>query len=199
VRFFESPTGVRIDLVRGTGRGDGRDTFDSIEDVVGSRHDDTILGTSGPNEIFASTGDDSVFGRGGNDELLDSSGRDHFEGGAGSDDIHTTGCVSSSGGPTVCQSDAPRPDTLIGGPGNDTMSSGPGDDRLTGNGGNDWMVAGDGTDRLFGNDGDDTLHGGHAAGNDPEADDGNPDELDGGPGTDSCEGTGDTYTNCEGP
>ena len=196
--YFDSPTGVVVNLTNGTSRGDGRDRLISIENLVGSRHDDRLTGTSGPNDIFASTGDDEVFGLAGDDFLYDSDGKDHFDGGGGDDFVGTSGCVSSEDY-TDCQSDQPLPDRVIGGPGNDTLGAGPGPDELTGGAGDDRMWGGDGIDEIQGRAGDDTLWGGNAAGPDPEADDGDVDRLDGGDDTDACgePQSGDERINCE--
>ena len=199
VSYFDAPSGIRMDLQAGTSVGDGRDTLSSIEHVFGSRHDDVIRGTQRRNELSSSTGDDRVYGLGGNDDVFDDGGRDHLDGGGGDDRISSSGCSGSSDGPTQCQMDPPLPDRLIGGPGNDQIGSGPGEDEISGNGGNDWLFGGDGADSLFGGDGDDTLEGGTAAGTDPDADDGDRDDLDGGPGTDHCSPAGDNLTNCEQP
>lgn len=197
VWFFRSPSGIQMDLRAGTSTGDGRDTLTSIENVVGSRHDDTIYGDRGRNDITTSMGDDVIYGRGGNDMLGDDGGSDEIAGGAGADQISTAWCVGSSDAPFVCQTDEPAPDRLVGGRGNDVIGSGPGDDVIDGNEGNDRLVGGDGTDDISGGEGDDQLHGGTAAGSDREADDGKADELDGGPGADECRGQGDTFSNCE--
>jgi Ca2+-binding RTX toxin-like protein len=196
VWYFRSPAGVTVDLVAGTATGNGRDALASIEDVVGSRHDDSIRGTPAENEIFTSAGDDTVYGLGGDDEITDDGGSDELYGGPGRDLVATGWCVSSSDGDTECQPDEPAPDTLKGGPGNDTVGSGPGNDRVEGGPGNDRLDDGDGADAVFGGDGDDKLYGGAAAGP-GEGDDGKTDELDGGPGTDECSGEGDERVDCE--
>ena len=53
-------------------------------------------------------------------------------------------------------------DTLVGGPGDDTLEGGNGNDVLTGNGGVDTLLGGNGRDTLEGGDGVDTLVGGRA-------------------------------------
>ncbi len=195
--YFDSPSGVDVDLSAGTATGDGSDVFLSINDVAGSRHDDIIRGNQRRNDIFSAPGNDIVYGLGGDDELLDTSGGDRIEGGRGDDQIGTGFCSGSSDGPTTCQTDPPLPDILIGGPGNDQIASGPGDDLLSGNSGDDWLFGGDGSDLINGDNGDDDLHGGTAAGTRPNADDRVHDDLDGGEGTDRCRGRDDTFTNCE--
>jgi Ca2+-binding RTX toxin-like protein len=53
-------------------------------------------------------------------------------------------------------------DTLVGGPGDDTLEGGNGNDVLTGNAGVDSLLGGNGRDTLDGGDGVDTLVGGRA-------------------------------------
>ena len=195
--FFYSPVGVDVDLREGTASGLGDDTLVSIRDVVGSRHADRVFGTPQGNDIYAATGFDLVRGLGGKDEITDSGGKDRLIGGPGADQIHSTFCVGSSDGPTICQPDRPFPDVLLGGPGNDTISSGPGDDEVVGNSGDDQITGGDGSDDVIGGYGDDRLFGGHAAGEDRDKDDGKMDRLNGGPGSDICEGENDSLTDCE--
>lgn len=195
--FFESPTGVQIDLAAGTASGDGIDTLSSIKDIVASRHDDTISGTEGRDLIYDPSGNDTIHTLGGNDEIRDGEGQDLIDAGAGDDEIHGAFCVSGSDGPTFCQMDPPATDTMIGGPGDDFISSGPGDDNIHGNDGNDVLFGGDGVDEIFGDAGNDELFGGSASGEDPPDDDGKVDHLDGGEAIDECRPLTDERTNCE--
>jgi hypothetical protein len=80
-----------------------------------------IVGTAGPNRIFARGGPDTIFGLAGNDVVFANRGADRAFGGAGDD-------------------------VLFGGIGPDLLRGGPGRDRLVGNEGNDLlMAAGDGS------------------------------------------------------
>ena len=63
--YFDSPSGVDVDLAAGTATGDGSDVFLSIADVAGSRHDDIIRGNQLRNDIFSAPGNDIVYGLGG--------------------------------------------------------------------------------------------------------------------------------------
>jgi Tol biopolymer transport system component len=67
--------------------------------------------------------------------------------------------------------------TIVGGPGDDTLSGTPGHDVICGLGGNDDLRGGGGNDVLYGGDGDDRLLGGSG-----------PDGLDGGAGLDRLYG-----------
>jgi Ca2+-binding RTX toxin-like protein len=109
---------VHVDLAAGTATGEGADTLAEIEDVHGSRFNDTILGDDGPNSITDQSnpsGDDVIDGRGGDDILAGQFGGDRVSGGDGDDEIR--------GGRGK--------DELDGGPGNDTIDGGPGTDTCT--------------------------------------------------------------------
>ncbi|WP_445940417.1 type I secretion C-terminal target domain-containing protein [Pseudomonas sp.] len=55
------------------------DTLDSIENLVGSRFDDVLTGTSGTNSLVGLEGDDILIGNGGNDTLTGGEGADTFK------------------------------------------------------------------------------------------------------------------------
>ena len=61
------------------------DTFDSIENLVGSLHADDLIGNGGPNELYGAAGNDRLFGQGGHDTLDGGRGADTLVGGAGAD------------------------------------------------------------------------------------------------------------------
>ena len=65
----------------------GSDRPDGIENVKGSRHDDTLIGAAGPNRLIGLGGDDLLAGRDGSDVLLGGDGDDLLCGGNGSDDL----------------------------------------------------------------------------------------------------------------
>lgn len=74
-----------------------------IENLIGSRHDDTLIGNHLANEIHAGRGADVVEGKEGSDSLFGQFGDDLLDGGAGNDRLH-----GGSGA-----------DTLVGGDGVD--------------------------------------------------------------------------------
>jgi Ca2+-binding RTX toxin-like protein len=83
--FFTSPVGVAVDLSAGTATGDGPDVLVSVEDVVGSTHNDVLLGTSGHNAMFGLEGNDVLVGYAGNDYLDGGPGNDRLDAGSGTD------------------------------------------------------------------------------------------------------------------
>jgi uncharacterized delta-60 repeat protein len=110
VSYSTSAAAVTVNLGTGTARGDGNDTLETIEGVVGSRSNDTLLGDAIANVLDGGDGDDVLRGRGGNDSLYGRNGNDSLFGEAGND-------------------------FLDGGPGNDSLDGGIGTDRCIQGGG----------------------------------------------------------------
>lgn len=175
-------SGVTVDLSatgsQDTG-GSGFDSFDSIENLIGSAFADTLTGDDRNNSLVGADGDDLLDGGDGDDFL---------DGGADND---TASYANAADGVTVDLSETGQQDTvnagldtlvnieniigsafadiltgdsenntLDGGEGNDTLNGGGGDDTLNGELGNDTLDGGTGNDFLHGDDGDDTLVGG---------------------------------------
>ena len=55
------------------------DTYNSIENLIGTSFDDTLSGDSNVNELWGGIGTDTLTGRGGADRLYGGSGSDHFQ------------------------------------------------------------------------------------------------------------------------
>ncbi len=103
----------------------GTDTYTSIENITGSRFDDTLQGDANTNILNCVTGNDSLDGLGGVDTLFGGDGNDSVLGGAGGD-------------------------SLFGGAGSDTLEGGADNDISVGEAGNDTFIAGAGDDVLDG-------------------------------------------------
>ncbi|MCC7321293.1 MAG: Hint domain-containing protein [Rubellimicrobium sp.] len=147
--YSASDAGVQIDLGGNTAAGGhaAGDTLSGIDGIIGSAHDDVLIGYDGmgtgadsfTNVFYGGAGNDFLDGRGGDDSLFGGTGNDTILGGAGND-------------------------LLDGGDGDDTLDGGTGNDILDGGAGNDLLLGGGGADTLSGGAGNDTLDGG--AGND---------------------------------
>jgi Ca2+-binding RTX toxin-like protein len=98
VTYEDSDTGVEVSLVTNTGKGGTAegDKFTSIEDVYGSKFNDTLLGNSGDNLLKGGDGNDTLKGGGGTDVLDGGIGddkmeidgvEDHAHGGEGNDTL----------------------------------------------------------------------------------------------------------------
>ena len=224
VSYLLSPTGLTISLrnpgAENTGWAAG-DTFTSIEDVIGSNHNDIIYGNNDPliNQLQGQSGNDTIYGGGAAYTVL--------IGGAGADALHgtpgglylidyetaTSGVTASMENPTINLGDA-LGDSYIDLFGRDLAGS-PFADILYGDAGNNNIIGdpdqtvylNNGSDQLFGRDGNDTLDGGPRG-----------DALDGGngfdaaaytsalagvsaslgnPGANTGDAVGDTYVNIE--
>ncbi len=85
--YWGGSAGVRADLLTpannlGAALGD---IYDSIENLGGSRHADTLSGNNDANTVEGRAGNDELEGRGGNDTLDGGAGDDQMDGGAGND------------------------------------------------------------------------------------------------------------------
>ena len=88
------------------------DTYNSVENLIGSNFADTLRGNSGANRLEGGAGNDTLEGLAGNDLLYGGTGDDTLLGGTGND-------------------------TLDGGDGNDFLEGGAGSDKLIGGAGTD--------------------------------------------------------------
>jgi Ca2+-binding RTX toxin-like protein len=107
-----------------------------IENVWGSRYDDTIRGNSRNNVIHAGTGNDTIYGKDGADTLYGDQGNDWLYGEGGNDD-------------------------LFGGDNNDYLYGGADNDDLFGENGDDHLYGQAGLDNLYGGNDNDWLDGGY--------------------------------------
>ncbi len=95
--------------------------LESIENISGSNHDDSIEGNNLANILNGRDGNDYLSGRDGEDEIHGGDGTDWIYGGADND-------------------------ILVGGDGNDEIGGNDGDDLLDGGTGNDYLTGGSGSD-----------------------------------------------------
>ncbi|HHB80868.1 MAG TPA: type I secretion target repeat-containing protein, partial [Aliiroseovarius sp.] len=102
VTYYNASSAITANLSNGTmvggketgygSRGDAaRDLYFEIENLVGSRFDDELRGSSGRNQLNGLEGDDFIFGYGGTDYIKGGLGDDTIDGGAGSDYALFTG------------------------------------------------------------------------------------------------------------
>ena len=87
VQYGLAAAAVLVDLDNAavnTGEAAG-DSFASIENILGSKFDDTLRGDAGDNKLLGNARNDSLSGRGGNDLLIGGGGVDELFGGAGTD------------------------------------------------------------------------------------------------------------------
>jgi Ca2+-binding RTX toxin-like protein len=158
-------------IVSGRGRdrvfgGPGRDFID------GGAQNDILSGESQGDTVYAGVGHDRINGGSGNDtvgaredeESVDDAGDDNLNGNEGDDrlsDAEGTNIFrGEQGDDTLLAGGTSRPQTLIGGDGNDSLRGGNGDDQLEGNAGRDTIFGLGGVDLIYGGDDADRIEGG---------------------------------------
>lgn len=202
VRYVSSSAGVTVNLALGLTSG-GHAQGDAIvveagqstiENVLGSRFNDTLTGDARSNRLGGLAGDDALNGGDGDDILNGGAGTDSLRGGAGRDILygdagadHLEGeagddVLAGGEGDDILLGGIDH-DLLAGDQGDDDLGGGSGDDRLAGGSGNDVLAGDDGNDVLAGENGDDELNGG--AGNDIVVGGAGDDLLEGGLGVDT--------------
>ena len=161
---YSEADGVRIDLTASAKAGD--DMLESIEGVLGSKGDDTIVGSDRRDAIRGGAGDDVIDGRLGADLLWGGPGTDTVTHGLDMAVIVEVAAGTSTGQGTdrlwdfEIYAGSPADDTLNGGQGPDHLRGLDGSDLLKGFAGDDLLEGGPGTDLLLGGAGSDTLDGG---------------------------------------
>lgn len=102
VDYRRSPSGVTIDRAANAGlRGDAEGDFIvNVERIVGSRHDDVLIGDAFANVINGGAGDDEIVGGAGPDMLRGNRGADTFVFGAGDSWVDAHDLISDYSGTT---------------------------------------------------------------------------------------------------
>ena len=148
VSYTASATGVLIDLESGTANlGDAEgDTFVSIENVIGSAFNDTLVGDGGDNTLTGGAGADVLSGGLGVDTAIyldsadgvtvDLAAGTGLGGDAEGDTLSNIQNISGSAFNDVLTGDA-AVNSLFGNEGSDELDGGAGGDVLNGGGGND--------------------------------------------------------------
>lgn len=166
-RYWNAAASANINLSTGSASdGDGgTDVLLAIENVHGSRFNDTITGDANANFLFGDDGNDSLSGGSGNDALEGGRGNDTLDGGPGFDSASYSnaatgvninlGALSSADGDVLISIE-----TAYGSNFNDTIVGDANANFLFGYDGNDTISGGDGGDTLEGSRGNDTLDGG---------------------------------------
>ena len=180
--------GININLTSGVGHGGDAegDTLLSIEDVVATGFDDTLIGSNAANMLNAGNGADWLEGLGGNDTLYAGDGADIVSGGAGADTLAGgTGIdlltyYNSASGVSV---NLLTGQALSGDAHGDIIS---GFENLVGSNSGDWFVGTNGANTITGYSGLDQIDG--AGGNDTLNGDQGDDMLTGGAGSDVLNG-----------
>jgi Ca2+-binding RTX toxin-like protein len=168
------------------------DTLRNLENIIGSRYDDILIGNSLSNSLDALSGNDLLIGNGGDDRLDGGDDIDtvsyrrsvnSFNIGVSVDLANNTAFDGIDGLDTLISIEnaisSRFADRLTGDDQANTFLAGDGNDILDGKEGNDRLFGENGNDEIFGGSGDDTLVGGTGSG-------WFSDILDGGEGSDTA-------------
>jgi Ca2+-binding RTX toxin-like protein len=203
VDYSGSNAGVTLDLVTGAGVGGWAqgDSLSNVENLNGSKFNDTISGNTfknifngglgadrlsggdGDDILNGEDGNDALFGDGGNDTMSGGIGNDRLTGGAGADALNGNEGVDTA---DYRHSDGGVDVSIVRGTG--LLADAQGDtlqfiENLSGSAFADILVGDDGVNRLTGMSGEDKLYG--LGGNDYIATGGGYDYVDGGDGIDT--------------
>ena len=176
VTYANSDALVRVSLL--TGRGEGGeaegDRISNVENIVGSDHNDRLLGDGDANTLSGGAGDDKIVANAGDDTVEGGAGADTLDGGTDAYaaipvESDTLSYASSRGGVTInlsrqyAAATASAEQQLVhyatgsGGDaagdkfrGFENVTGGMGNDRLTGDGYNNILIGGPGADVLDG-------------------------------------------------
>lgn len=87
VSYLRSPSAVTINLESNSGNGGHAtgDTYQSIENIIGSSFNDVLTGNSQANTLIGLEGEDRINGSNGNDIILGNGGKDILNGDEGDD------------------------------------------------------------------------------------------------------------------
>jgi Ca2+-binding RTX toxin-like protein len=142
--YQNATAAVNVNLSTGTatdGQG-GTDTLISIERVIGSNFNDTLIGGVGNDSLNGGAGNDTLNGGAGNDTAS-------YQNATAAVNVNlSTGIATDGQGGTDTLISIERVigskfnDTLIGGAGNETLEGGSGNDTLNGGSGNDSLYLG---------------------------------------------------------
>jgi Ca2+-binding RTX toxin-like protein len=153
--YASSALGVTVDLLAGTASGGDAtgDTFDSIENLVGSNQGDFLTGDNNNNLLVGGGGADSLTGAGGDDVLEGGPGVNTLDGGPGNDTVtyadsptavvvNLAAGFDGQGDTLVVNSienivGSAQGDQLTGDVNSNILNGGPGADTMTGSDGND--------------------------------------------------------------
>jgi Ca2+-binding RTX toxin-like protein len=200
-----SPVTVDLDAEAG-GDGGDEDTYEEVDNVIGTAGDDDLTGGDGNNKLEGRDGDDELHGGSGDDTLIGGTGDDVLDGDGGTDtasylghpnavtaDLDGVQDDGAAGEDDWIQSTV---ENLAGSSHGDTLTGNANPNTIHGDacslicdgfsGGDDWILGGSGNDYLYGWGGDDYVHG--QGGADVISGSNGEDDLNGGSGADTISG-----------
>jgi Ca2+-binding RTX toxin-like protein len=163
--YTQATAGVQatLDGVANDGvAGEGDDVQATIEVIEGGPFGDRLVGDESNERLIGNGGDDTIDGGLGADEIFGGSGSDTVDYsrrtlGVSVDPEGATIPPPDDGGPNEHDAVSADIERVLGGTGDDTLIGGPGPQSLFGGNGADLLIGGPDPDLLVGDDGDDTL------------------------------------------
>ena len=148
VSYAGTSSAVTVNLATGVATGGaGNDTLESIENVIGTASNDTVIASASGNRIDGGSGIDTVSFETAIGGVMVSLATGLVTGGSGNDTLVAIENIIGGQGN----------DTIIGDGGANIIDGGAGNDTLVGGAGNDTLAGGSGDDILDGGDGEDTV------------------------------------------
>ncbi len=159
IDYSTSVAAVSIDLENdlASGADAAGDTFDSIENVIGSAFADRLTGDDLDNTLSGGSGNDTLAGGSGADVLSGGSGTDTADYSASSAVTVDLNLGTGQSGGDAEGDVLTGVENVTGGAGGDVLTGDAGDNVLLGNGGNDTLIGGLGADTLSGGAGSDIV------------------------------------------
>ena len=157
--YAASAGAVTVNLGTNTATGGDAqgDTFDSIENLSGSAHNDTLVGDASDNILEGAAGADTLDGGAGIDTVSYSGSRE----GVTVRLLTGAGARGDAEGDTLSNIEnligSAYNDTFGGDTGNNVLRGGTGNDGLWSSGDDDTLIGGPGSDRVYGGAGQDTV------------------------------------------
>jgi hypothetical protein len=149
--------GVNVDVSTGTGFGGDAsgDTYENIENVIGTQFRDTLTGSSGNNRLDGRGGADTLLGGAGNDTLIVDNAGDIVveEAGGGTDRVGASVTYALAAGQHVERMST----TNSAGTNTIHLTGNEFAQEMTGNAGNNWLTGGGGRDVMTGGRANDTF------------------------------------------
>ena len=171
VTYENSSSAVHANLKDGGTLGDAKgDSYDGVENLIGSAYDDYLIGDELDNTLIGNDGNDILNGGEGADHLVGGDGVDLVDYSDANDFVEinleeNTGFNSDAQGDTFEDIEGVRgsnfDDIIIGNNSDNLVYAQDGDDRIDTSGGNDIIYAGDGNDYVKAGDGNDEIYGGN--------------------------------------
>lgn len=143
----------------GNNQGDALgDSYNGIENLLGSDYADTLQGNSGKNIINGGKGDDTLFSNGGGDSLIGGDDKDtvSYQSASVAVDAYLDNSFQSFNSGAAVGDTFVTIENIIGSAFDDLIAGDGNVNALDGGGGNDTLIGGDGADALTGGAGTDT-------------------------------------------